>query len=795
MTGAFPPWVSTLDRKLLRDLWRIRGQALAIAVVMGCGVSVFVTSQGMLQALQTTRADYYASYQLADIIAPVTRAPIGLARSLARVPGVRRVTTRIVSPALTSLPGSDRPITSVALSLPAQDAGGINRLVLRQGHWPHTEQPQEVLLLEGFAKAHGLKVGDEVQALIQGVQHPLSVVGMAISPEFIYAISPGELVPDPAGFGVIWMHRQALAGATDMVGAFNQALMLQSATQPEQAILRAVDHALQPYGSTGAFPQREQVSDKMLDSEIKQLAVMARVLPPIFLIVAAFLLNLVLSRLIQTEREQIGLLKAFGYTHVQVASHYLKFVAAIASVGIGLGLGFGTWMGRGLSALYMEYFQFPYLIFSMSPPLLLFTAVASMTVAMAGAAVAVRSAAILNPAVAMTPPQPTDYSAMSRLGGRILRHLDQPSRMILRHLLRHPKRASMTCIGIAASMALLVGASFSWDGIRHMIDWSFQFANRQDVTVYLHKPRPVHERFALLREPGVRATEPFLAINATLHHGLIQRRESILGLVQQPTQARLINTLQRPVFMPTRGVVLTAKLAEILQVERGDSIRVQLREFHQPSFHVPVVGIVTTYLGTGAYMHIDGLSRHLQQVPSMNGVHMLVDANHGTELAAHLKQMPLVAGISMHREAERNLYANLNKSLGSYIFFNSLFAGLIAVGVVYNNARISLSERGRELASLRVLGLSRADVSYILLGELALLTLLALPLGAGLGWLQAWGMTIALSTEMFRMPLTVSANTMGFSALVIVLATSLSAFIVRRRVDQLDLIAVLKTRE
>nr|MBV6631071.1 FtsX-like permease family protein [Oceanococcus sp. HetDA_MAG_MS8] len=795
MTGTFPSWVSTLDRKLLRDLWRVRGQALAIAVVMACGVSVFVTSQGMLQALQGTRANYYASYQLADIIAPVTRAPIGMACSLESIPGVRRVTTRIVSPALTSVPGTDRPITSVALSLPAQDAGGINRLVLRQGHWPRQAQPREVLLLEGFAKAHGLRVGDEVHALIHGVQHPLIIVGLAISPEFVYAIAPGELVPTPAGFGVIWMHRQALAGATDMVGGFNQALILKSTTQSEEAILRAIDHVLKPYGSTGAFPQREQVSDKMLDSEIQQLAVMARVLPPIFLIVAAFLLNLVLSRLIQTEREQIGLMKAFGYTHIQVASHYLKFVASIASIGIGLGLGLGTWMGRGLSLLYMEYFQFPYLIFSMPPALLLFTGLASMAVALAGAAVAVRGAAALNPAVAMTPPQPTDYSTLSRLGAGILRHLDQPSRMIVRHLLRHPKRAMMTCTGIAASMALLVGASFSWDGIRHMIDWSFQFANRQDVTAYLHQPRPLHERFALLREPGVRSTEPFLAITATLHNGPIRRRESILGLVQQPTLARLINTMQGSVVIPRHGLVLTSKLAQLLQVEQGDSIRVQLREFHQPAFSVPVVGIVTTYLGTGAYMHIDSLSRYLHQTPSMNGVHMLVDTGYDTELAAELKQMPLIAGISMHREAERNLYANLNKSLGSYIFFNSLFAGLIAVGVVYNNARISLSERGRELASLRVLGLSRADVSYILLGELALLTIIALPLGAGLGWLQAWGMTIALNTEMFRMPLTVSASTMGFSLLVIVLATSLSALIVRRRIDQLDLIAVLKTRE
>ncbi|SDK12898.1 ABC transporter permease [Microbulbifer yueqingensis] len=784
-----------LDRKLVRDLWAIKGQALAIAVVIGCGVGMYVMSRGMLLSLAETRAAYYERYRFADIIAPVKRAPTGLLDEIGALPGVRRAETRIRAGVILDVPGASAPITGEIQSLPEIPTPHINDIVLRRGRYLDPQHEEQVLALDAFAEAHGLQPGDHIHAILNGTRKRLTITGIVLSPEYIYAISPGEIVPDKKRFGVLWMSRDALAHAFDLDGAFNEAVLLTSAGSNEDALLEQLDTMLKRYGATGAYGRDQMISDQFLVNEINQLETIGRILPPIFLLVATFLLNVVVGRLIDTEREQIGLLKAFGYTDRAVALHYLRMIGVIVILGIFIGVALGTWLGRGLANMYQDFFKFPFLIFRAPAQVYLVAVGVSLLVAVTGTFSSVRRVMRLEPAVAMVPPPPPDYSRSARWLERLSGWIDQPTRMILRHVYRWPRRAAMAVLGIAMSKGLLIGASFSMDAMMYMVDISFNVIDRQDVTVNFFDPRNDRAIQDVLHAPGVMHAEPFRAIPVVLRNGPRTRRESIVGILPGAELSRIVDTGLNPIPVAPQGIVLSDKLAELLKVTPGELLRVEVRTGRRPELDIPVSQVVKTYMGTGAYMDLDYLNRLLKEDTAINGTYLLVDPEQTDALYAELKNTPLVAGVSLQEQAQNAFYETLQDSLGTFVFFNTLFAGLIAVGVVYNNARISLSERARELASLRVLGLTRGEISYILLGELALLTLLALPLGALLGYLLAATLVLSFDTELFRIPLVIAPSTYGYAALVVLLAALGSGLLVRRRIDRLDLIAVLKTRE
>ncbi len=788
---------SSLDRKLLRDLWHFRGQVVAIAVVIGAGVGMYVMAKGMLDSLYETRAAYYERYRFADLFAPAKRAPESLLATIHALPGVKAAASRVRAGVLLDVPGMAAPVTGLLLSAPERRGARINDVHLLRGRLPDPRQPEEVTVVEGFASAHQLALGDRISAVINGRKRSLTVVGHALAPEFIYALPPGDLVPDDKRFGVLWMGRKALAQAYELDGAFNEVVLLISRGANQTTVIEAVDRLLEPYGGTGAYGRDRQMSDQFLSNEMKQLDTMSKILPPVFLLVAAFLLNVVTSRLIETEREQIGLLKAFGYADGRVAQHYLKFAAAIVLLGLLIGGVLGAWLGRGIAALYMQYFKFPFLLFRATPDIYAQAVLVSLAAGSLGTISSVRKAARLSPAVAMQPLAPPDYSHTA--GGRkqklLRRWLDQPSRMILRHIRRWPSRAALTVLGIGLAMGLMIGTSFSIDAMNYMIDVSFNRIDRQDMTVSFVEPRGPAALDAVTQLPGVMAAEPFRVVSARLVNGWLSRRDSIIGLLDGSDLSRTVDAGLRPVRLPAHGLVLSDKLAELLQLRVGEKLRVEVLDGKRPVREVEVSKVVTSFMGTPAYMRLDALNRLLGEGPRLNGAYLAVDESKMAALYRQLKNTPAVAGVSMQNAAQQAFDQAMDESLGTFTFFNALFAALICVGVVYNAARVSLSERARELASLRVLGFTRGEVSFILLGETGVLVAMALPLGALLGYALAATLAASLDTELFRIPLVIAPATFGFAALVVTGAAIASGLLVRRRIDRLDLVAVLKTRD
>ena len=787
--------MSALNRKLLRDLVAMKGQALAIAMVVAAGVAMYVMYLSNFASLQQTRAAYYQRQRFADVFASLKRAPLRVASEIANLPGVSAMEARVVANVTLDLEQLDEPASGRLISIPPDRRPQVNDLFLRRGRWIEPGRPDEVLASEGFVLAHGLNPGDYVPAVINGRLRRLTIVGVALSPEYVYSIRPGELVPDDKRFGIFWMDRQALGAAFDMEGGFNDVVLALAPGASPDATIERLDRILEPYGGLGAIPRALQLSHWTVENELAQLQSFGFLLPLIFLIVAAFILNVALTRALALQRPQIAALKALGYTNAALGWHYLKWAFAIGAAGVVIGLAGGAWLGTVIIDLYNQFFRFPVLLFSIPADVVVGASGLTLAAAGGGAFSAVRRAVRVPPAEAMRPEAPAQYRRTIVETPFVARHLGTAGRMVLRNIARHPLRAGASIFGIGFGVAILMIGFVFADAIERLIETQFWVAERQDVTVTFVEPRSAAARHELAHLPGVLAVEAQRTVAVRVRAGHRERYLAITGVLPNPRLKRIVDRDGRAIRMPPSGVVLSQILADVLGVDAGDAVTVDVLEGVRPTRRLEVTGLVDDVLGLSIYMDISALHRMMREGDVVSGALLLVDSSREAALSRALKKLPVVAGAGFKRAVLQSFRDTMAANMNLSIFINLIFASVIAFGVVYNAARVSLSERSRELASLRVLGFTRAEISLILLGELALLTVAALPVGALFGYGLAAAIVQTVQSEVYRFPLYVSRQAIAWSCLGIIGAAAVSGLIVRRKLDSLDLVAVLKIRE
>lgn len=787
--------VKAIHIKLLRDLLHLKGQAIAIGMVMACGVATFVMSLSMLESLTVTLNTYYEQNRFAEVFAHLKRAPLSLVDRIAELDGVGYVQPRIVERVALDMPDMIEPASGQIISLPATPSDGLNLLHLRAGRFPEGRRSREVLVSQRFAEGHDLHPGDTVDAVLNGRLETLRVVGVALSPEHIYLISPGGMLPEKMRFGVFWMARDEMEAAFDMDGAFNDLIIsLMPGANPAEVIDR-VDALTEPFGGLGAHDRSDQVSNQFVENELQQLRGMTVIMPTIFLGVAAFLLHIVLLRMIATQREQIAALKALGYTAREIGAHYLSFVMLITVLAVIVGSLAGAWMGRGLTAIYIEFYDFPSFHYTLRPRVLVFGFLVSTAAATIGVFHALRSAMRLPPAEAMRPQAPPSFrpTILERLG--LHRAVPSAVRMILRQLERQPIKTSMSILGVALATAVMVLGSFSEDAIHYLLDFQFNRVQRFDVDVVLADQTDDTALSTLLHMPGVQMVEPYRSLAVRVRKGHIERQIGIIGLMERDGLHQLIDLSGRPVALPEHGIVLSTVLADLLGVGIGDSITVKVMQCRRPTFTTEVTGVMDDFAGLTAYMHLAAMNRLMQEEHSIGGAYLSVDAASINELYRELHNTPRVVAVNVKEATELNFRDTIARQMELMRPFLIGFSVVIAFGVVYNGARISLSERSRDLATLRVLGMTRREITMIQLGELAIITGLAIPIGLGLGYLLAWWTSIATASELMRIPFIIEPATFALAALVVAGASIVSGLVVQRRLRELDLVAVLKARE
>src|SRR6266571_5373259 len=742
--------MSALDIKLLRDVRRLWAQSLAIALVVAGGVASLVMAVGSFNSLEETRIAYYERMQFADVFATARRAPKSLLTEIAEIPGVAAAEGRIVKLALLDIPEFAEPATGEFISLPEGSQPRLNQVYLRSGRLPQAMSEQEVVVTDGFAKAHNFGPGSRFSAILNGRKRELVIVGTAFSPEFIYALGPGDRMPDDRRFTIVWMAEKALAAAYDLDGAFSSVTLklLPDASEPE--VIKRLDTLLDRYGGQAAYGRRDQFSDAYINHGMGMLRNMSRTLPPIFLLVAAFLINLTLTRIVALEREQIGLFKALGYSNRAIALHYVKFVIVIVAIGIVVGAGAGTWLGGVVTRLYRDIVHFPFLIFAATPGIYVIAGALSLVAGIVGALRALSSIVGLPPAVAMQPPAPPRFRRVLPMAMSVRHVLSQPVVMMTRNITGHPVRAAFTMVGLALSTGILVASLFLSGTMENLIDVTFFMADRQDATVSFVERRNANVIQQMAHLPGVISVEPYREVPVRVRKGPLERRVMLNARPANADLSRVIDIDLRPVVLPEGGLAISSWLAGLIDARAGDVVEIDLLEGQRRTVSLPITALVEDYFGMQGMMDAATLSRLMREAPAVNAVNVSFDTSRAGEFYDAIKRLPTVAGLALQRLS---------------------------------------------LANFRVLGFTQAEVLRILLLELALLTILAQPAGWGIGYGLAWLLKTKMEGDMMRTRLVVDNLTYASASGMVMAAALFSALAIWRRLARLDLVSVLKTRD
>lgn len=787
--------LNLLDLKLGRDLRALKSQALAVALVMACGLAMMIMTRSLIQSLDDARADYYEKHRFAEVFAELKRAPESLRQQIAVLPGVAAVETGIEVSVTLDLPNLAVPASGLINAVPERRPVVLNQLYLRRGRLLEGAGTGEVLVSEAFAEANALGPGDEIAAILNGRRQELRVVGIVLAPQYVFEARPGSALPDNQTFGIFWMREQELAEAFNLQGAFNEVAVSLAPGASEPEVIAALDRLLKPYGGLGAYGRSEHPSDIRVDDEIRVLEGLSFGFPLVFLSVAAFMTHSVMSRQIALQREQIAILKAFGFANRTIAWHFIKFALVIVVVGTALGTAGGFALGRQLVDMYHLFFRFPVLAFEPATGAIVGALVASSAAALLGVASAVRKVVRLSPAQAMRPEPPASFrpALAERLG--LARYLAVSVRMALRNIERKPWQAGFTCVALAMATGILIIPNAFRDGVRHILDFQWDTVQRQTATVSLVEPGPLRAAHDFAQLPGVIHTEPFRTVLVEMAAGHRSRRLAMHGLVNQGDLNRVIGLDGRPLTVRGRGLIISEALGETLGIQPGDTVTIRVLQGKRREVTLPVGGFSQDFAGIASFMELGALNRLLGEGDQISGAFMSVAGGQWEAFLRALKETPQAAGVVIKDAMRQSFRQTTAESIGLIQVIYSTFATVVAFGIVYNSARIALSERSRELATLRVLGFSRSDVGRVLVGELVLLAAVALPLGLWLGSGMAGLLIASINTETVRLPLVLSSSNYAYATLVIVLATTLSAWVACRKLHQLDLVGALKAAE
>ena len=790
--------MKALNRKLLRDLSRSRAQILSIAAVVACGIASVLAMRSTLDSMQQASQSYYSESRFPNVFASLKRAPERLALRIMQIDGVSAVETRVAFDALLSVPGLTESATGHFVSVPDEGQPLLSTLHLRRGRFLAPRAEDEVVVNEHFANANKLRPGDTLSAVINGRWRELVIVGVVLSPEFVHDALPSAgfgMFGDSKHAGILWMRRNELAPLYGMDGAFNDVGLTLVSGANEKQVLKDLDDLLRPYGGGHAYLRKDQMSANIVAGEIEQLRVFGTAMPVIFLSVASFLLNVVLSRLVATQREEIAALKAFGYSNSAIGMHFLGYPAAAVFLGSIGGTGLGMWAGSMYTRLYTAFFKFPAFEHHTGVGLIVVSIAISAAAAVVGALSGVRAAVALPPAEGMRPPSPAMFKKlwMERLG--IEGILSPAVRMMMRNLERRPVRTLMSIIGVALAAAILVVGTFAFDSARYMADSQFRHVEREDLSISFSAPVSVRALSELSHVPGITRVEGYRLTPVTIRKDHRSRQILVTGLQNHSELRRIVDMDLHHYPVPQSGIVLTEALAKILKVKAGDTVSLEVMEKGDRVRRVVVAALANELIGLSGYMEIGELGRVIGEGPRINGAYASVAANMGPTVVQHLSQIPGVSGTATRAGMLASFDRQMAESIRLTVMIVASLASVVALGVIYNGIRIALSERSRELASLRVLGFTRREVAMLLFGEQGLIDAAGTPAGLILGLGLAYWIAVGFKSELYRFPVIVLPHTYVFSAGVVLVAGIVAAAMMRRRIYSLDLVAVLKTRE
>jgi putative ABC transport system permease protein len=783
--------VRTLHRKARRDLRRLGLQAVTVALLVASGVGLLVAAWSSYEALKRAKDSFYSDARFADSFADLKRAPRQVLPRIRRLPGVIEIDDRVV------LYGRVYQNESVAMaklvSLPDSVQPPLNRVHLRMGRLPRVKRNSkneiEVLVHEAFAKAHGLGFGATLRAVSEGKEERFQVVGIGISPDSVYALSGRSPFPDDKRFGIFWVARNHLEEWGGLKDSFNHLAIRHDPTRSKE-IQNRLEHLLRSYGARSVTPRSRQISNLFVEDEIHEQRVSAVIYPTIFLSVAAFLIHIASARWVELQRLQIATLKSLGYSHLRLSLHLLEVILWILFFGTIVGILMGMGVGRIMAWSYQQFFRFPDFDYHPSPLGLALGAASGLVPGLLGSAASLRSLFKLQPAEAMRPPSPVDYR-----GGRWRGPASIPVRMVWRNLFVRKWRLLIAVSGISCGISIVVLSGAWRDILRSLLETQFFRVEREDVSAFLVEARPLSSLQELRTIPGVLSLEGYRFVPARLRFRQNEREVPVMGWAPHSQHRRRLGVSEREEPLPSSGILMPKSLADLWGVSRGDWVRLEIQAGKMPELALRVEGFSETRMGNLISLPHDRLAKLLDETPSVSLLTLKVDSNLWESVQKRVEEFPGVAGAAVKNWRLQGFQQTIGKIIRISTWILSIFAFLIAGGVVFNLVRVSFSERSWEMASLRVLGFSEWAVLKVLALEVSFEVAASLIPGflLGVGWVylsQFW-----IHTEAFKFPVIVERATFGIATLLALGALLMGVYSCWRRTRALSPIAALQAPE
>lgn len=792
--------MTPLNRKLCRDIILARGQLAAVAAIMAVGVAAYVGMSGTCRNLEAAKRSYYTRCQMADFWVHLKKAPVSEVAALSAMDDVAALRTRISYQVTVDLDDVARPLTGLVVSMPAERRAVINDIVLKRGGYFSRKRRNEVIVSDDFATKRGLTPGDRVHLLLNNQRKELFVVGTADSSEFTYLVSPGGIVPDPANYGVFYIKRRYAEEVFDFEGACNEVVgrLVPSAQRRPERVLQTIETRLATFGVISKTALKQQPSNFILTNEIQQGKEMATMLSSIFLLVAALVLNVLLSRMAEQQRTVVGTLKAIGYTNRQILRHFFGFGIVVGAMAGLAGWPGGYWLSHAMTNMYRPIFDFPRLDNQLYPSLMAQGMVMSLVFAVLGTLRGVRAVQRLKPAEAMRPrPPQTGRSVILERWRWFWHRLGFQTQMVLRGLFRTRVRTLVGIFAAAMGAAIMVAAFYYRDAFVYLIQFQYEEIDRSDYTLVFRDERGDGALAEVRDLPGVNRAEPLLTVAGTLHHGRHRKKSAITGVKPdaQLTVPRDANAER--VRVPRTGLLLTRQLAEILHAQPGDRLTLIPNRGLRRPVDVPVVRVVDSYLGLGAYADIDYLDHVVGEASALNQIQLSVDRGLRTRRALYreLKRLPTLQAVVATRQAKENVEDEMLKMMTTMAYFLIAIAAVIYSGSILNAALISISERQREIATLRVLGYGPRAIGGIFLRESLIVNVVGALLGLPLGYFISLASAAGFDSELFRMPRVIQPISLVVTVVLAIVMCLASHFIVQTVINKMDWREAIKVKE
>ena len=792
--------MKVLDQKLARDLWRTRGMLMAIVAIVAVGIACLVGLVGTSRNLSIALEAYYSRCRMADFWLDLKRVPTSELEFLRRVNGVASLRQRLTYPVVVDLEGVAAPVGGLLLSLPDVRRPVINDIMLKSGQYFSRGRQEEVIVLEPFALARGLKVGDKIDLVMKGQKKTLLIIAIATSPESAYLMPPGSITPAKGHYGVFFVKRSFAEDTLGIRGAFNSlvGMLTPEARENPQPVLDELELKLKDYGVFACYPLALQSSNQALHSELGGLSTMSTFMPLIFLMVASLVLNVLMTRLASGQRTIVGTLKALGYSNREVFTHFLKMGAVVGVLGALFGNLLGYWIAGAMTDMYGYFFSLPDLGARFYPSLSWISLGVSLVFSLLGTFRGVQKVVGLSPAEAMRQAAPEGGKAIileswpwlwSRLGFRW--------QMVLRGMFRKKARTLIGVFAAAMGSSLLVATFGMLDSFVYMVEFQFNKVLLSDYDISLRTERSYAALDEALNLPGALRGEPVLVVHGTLSHLNARKKVAIKGLRQDATMTVPCKKDGIAVRVPDRGFLLTARLARQLGVVPGDSLIMTPTKGEQRPVRVEVSATVDSYFGLDAYADYRYLNSLVDEASALNLIQLRTRQTtaQADRFMKELKRFPVLQTMSRTSWQKAGMQTDFIGKMSGMAYPMIIFGAVIFFGSILNSSLIAIVERQREIATFRVVGYRTGEVGSVFLRENLLQNMVGAFLGLPLGYWMLTGLAEQITNDMYAMPAVVDSVSWVYCVVLALAFVLLSQLVVQRAIAKLDWNQALAMKE